>query len=88
MVSVFRVKVFAALTTAAVALTACSYEKPGPAVEQPVGLTIDAPRVTVDNPGTGEKKLLEYRDIDSTQDVNYRVTEGFSQDLLLSLIHI
>lgn len=82
MVSVFRVKVFAALTTAAVALTACSYEKPGPAVEQPVGLTIDAPRVTVDNPGTGEKKLLEYRDIDSTQDVNYRVTEGFSQDLL------
>ena len=36
----------------------------------------------MDNPGTGEKKLLEYRDIDSTQDLNYRVTEGFAQDLL------
>lgn len=82
MVSVFRVKVFTALSAVAVALSACSYETPGPAVEQPVGLTIDAPRLTVEEAGTGEKKLLEYHDIDSSQEVTYRATEGFSQDLL------
>lgn len=82
MVSVFRFKVFTALSAVAVALSACSYETPGPAVEQPVGLTIDAPRLTVEEAGTGEKKLLEYHDIDSSQEVTYRATEGFSQDLL------
>lgn len=76
MVSVFRVKVFTALSAVAVALSACSYETPGPAVEQPVGLTIDAPRLTVEEAGTGEKKLLEYHDIDSSQEVTYRATEG------------
>lgn len=78
----FRVKVFTALCAIAATLSACSHETPGPAVEQPVGLIIDAPRLTVDHAGTGEKKLLEYHDIDSSQEVSYRATEGFSQDLL------
>lgn len=83
----FRVKALAAvsalvLTTAP--LAACSYEKPAPSVEEPVGLPVDAPRITVESTGTGEKRVLTFNDLDAEQKIKYTVSEGFSQDLLKS----
>lgn len=83
----FRVKALATVSVLALAaspLSACSYEKPAPTVEQPVGLPIDAPRITVESAGSGEKRVLSYHDIDAEQKVTYSVTEGFSQDLMKS----
>lgn len=83
----FRVQTFAMLSALAVAgglATGCTYEKPGPAVEQPVGLNLDAPRVSVQDAGSGEKRLLEFSDIDSQQNLTYSYSQGFQQDLLNS----
>lgn len=66
----------------ALALGGCSYEKPAEPVEQPVGLTLDAPRVTLEDAGSGERRVLTFQDIDAEQKLDYSVTQGFSQDLL------
>lgn len=83
----FRVKALAAvsiLALSAAPLAACSYEKPAPSVEEPVGLPVDAPRITVESTGTGEKRVLTFNDLDAEQKIKYTVSEGFSQDLLKS----
>lgn len=76
----FRVKALALLSV--LALAGCSYETPGPAVEEPVGLAVDAPRVTVEEPGSGERRVLEFTDVGNEQNLTYTVTEGFNQELL------
>lgn len=89
----FRFRVFrvftasSALTTAlllgsATALTACNYSPPGPAVDQPVGLNVDASRVTLVDPGQGDKQQLAYRDIGNEQELTYSSAESFTQDVV------
>ncbi|APT87170.1 MULTISPECIES: hypothetical protein [Corynebacterium] len=83
----FRVQtlvILSALALSGGALAGCSYEKPGPPVEQPVGLTLDAPRVSVIDAGRGEKRVLEFKDIDSEQKLDYSFAQGFQQDLFNS----
>lgn len=66
----FRVKALAAvsiLALSAAPLAACSYEKPAPSVEEPVGLPVDAPRITVESTGIGEKRVLTFNDLDAEQ---------------------
>ena len=82
----FRLRVFAVssalLIGASTALTACSYSPPGPAVDQPVGLNVDASRVTLVDPGQGETRVLAYRDLDQAQEVTYSSAESFTQDVV------
>src|SRR5699024_8405576 len=72
-------RVKASIIALALVLTGCSYEPPGPAVEQEVAAPVDAARVTVEDAGKGEKRVITYEDIDSEQDVYFELTEGFSQ---------
>ena len=73
------------MSAAAVALTGtlagCSYSQPAKPVEEPVGLPLDAPRVTVLDPGDGEHRVLAFHDIDSEQELTYSVATGFDQQL-------
>lgn len=64
------------------ALAGCNYEAPGPAVEQAVGSDVDAPRVTVKDAGTGDKRVLAYADIGKEQAVTVDITSGFAQDVV------
>ena len=75
-----RVAVLSVLLTGA--LAGCNYEAPGPAVEQAVGSDVDAPRVTVKDAGTGDKRVLAYADIGKEQAVTVDVTSGFAQDVV------
>ncbi|MFH0410893.1 hypothetical protein ACG98H_02110 [Corynebacterium sp. L4756] len=75
-------RVKASIVALALVLTGCSYEPPGPAVEQAVAAPVDAARVTLDDAGEGEKRVLTYSDIDQEQDVHFQLTEGFSQDVI------
>lgn len=81
----FRVRVVSVLSAAALALTGtlagCSYSQPAKPVEEPVGLPLDAPRVTVHSPGDGAGRVLAYQDLDSEQSLTYTVATGFDQDL-------
>lgn len=81
----FRVRVLSVLSAAALgvsgALAGCSYSQPAKPVEEPVGLPLDAPRVTVLDPGDGEHRVLAFHDIDSEQDLTYSVATGFDQQL-------
>ena len=63
-------------------LASCTYETPGPPVEDAVGVTVDSARVTVLDAGQGDKQVLSYRDIGKKQEVDYTLEEGFSQDLM------
>ncbi|QPK80361.1 hypothetical protein G7Y31_07930 [Corynebacterium lizhenjunii] len=63
-------------------LAACSYSPPGPPVEQAVAIGVDAPRVTLLNPGTGAKRVLNYQDIGTEHSATVEVSEGFAQDIV------
>lgn len=75
-------RVKASIVALALVLTGCSYEPPGPAVEQAVAAPVDAARVTVEDAGSGDKRVLTFDDIDSEQDLKFELTEGFAQDVV------
>ena len=75
-------RVKASIVALALVLTGCSYEPPGPAVEQALAAPVDAARVTVKDAGSGEKRVLSYDDIESEQNSHFELTEGFSQDVV------
>ena len=75
-------RVKASIVALALVLTGCSYEPPGPAVEQAVAAPVDAASVTVEDPGSGNKRVLTYQDIDSEQNLSFQLTEGFAQDVV------
>ena len=75
-------RVKASIVALALVLTGCSYEPPGPAVEQAVAAPVDAARVTVEDAGSGDKRVLTFDDIDSEQDLQFELTEGFAQDVV------
>lgn len=75
-------RVKASIVALALVVTGCSYEPPGPAVEQAVAAPVDAARVTVEDAGSGDKRVLTFDDIDSEQDLKFVLTEGFAQDVV------
>lgn len=81
----------AAAVASSLALVACTPEETGPATEAAVGLTVDAPRITVDSIGEGDREVITYRDIQeepddpearAMQDVSVEVAEGFTQEVM------
>ena len=75
-------RVKASILALALVLTGCSYEPPGPAVEQAVAAPFDAARVTVKDAGSGDKRVLSYEDVNTEQNSHFELTEGFSQDVV------
>lgn len=75
-------RVKASILALALVLTGCSYEPPGPAVEQAVAAPVDAARVTVNDAGSGDKRVLSYEDVNTEQNSHFELTEGFSQDVV------
>lgn len=75
-------RVKASILALALVLTGCSYEPPGPAVEQAVAAPVDAARVTVEDAGSGDKRVLSYEDVNTEQNSHFELTEGFSQDVV------
>ena len=75
-------RVKASILALALVLTGCSYEPPGPAVEQAVAAPVDAARVTVKDAGSGDKRVLSYEDVNTEQNSHFELTEGFSQDVV------
>lgn len=66
-------------------LTACQSTEHAPAADQAVGLPVDAPRVTVVDPGSGERSVLAYSDVDAgEQSVTATVIDGFAQSVTTS----
>ena len=70
----------AALTAAALTLSACTSEDTGPQTEAAVGLPVDAARITVEDPGSAGK-VLAYTG-EGQQSVTVEVAEGFDQSLM------
>ena len=73
-------------TVAALLLTACGTGEPaesGPEVEAAIGLAVDAPRVILEEPGTGALRELRYRDLPeaetTAQELTLSVSSGFTQ---------
>lgn len=60
-------------------LTACTSDQPKTAVEKPVSLTIDAPKITVLNPGTGPLKQVTFSDSGASQTARIALQDGFDQ---------
>ncbi|WP_175973235.1 DUF6263 family protein [Corynebacterium sp. Marseille-Q2823] len=81
----FRVRALAVLSATVLgvagALSGCSYSQPAKPVEEPVGLALDAPRVTLLEPGDGAGQVLAFKDLDATQELTYEVATGFDQQL-------
>ncbi|TRX64222.1 DUF6263 family protein [Corynebacterium hiratae] len=81
----FRVRALAVLSATVLgvagALSGCSYSQPAKPVEEPVGLALDAPRVTLLEPGDGAGQVLAYKDLDASQELTYEVATGFDQQL-------
>lgn len=75
-------RVKASILALALVLTGCSYEPPGPAVEQAVAAPVDAARVTVEDAGSGDRRVLSYEDVNTEQNSHFELTEGFSQDVV------
>ena len=46
-----------------------------------MGLALDAPRVTLLEPGDGAGQVLAYKDLDASQELTYEVATGFDQQL-------
>ncbi len=72
--------------SAALFLGACASENSeptGPEVEDAVGLTVDSPRVTLHESGTGDLQQLRYAD-ETSQDQNavVSVSDGFTQSVV------
>lgn len=61
-------------------LTSCDSTPATAPVEQAVGLPLDAPRVSVESTGEGEKKVLSFADIGQEQTVHFEATDGFAQE--------
>ncbi|RNE49475.1 DUF6263 family protein [Corynebacterium alimapuense] len=77
----------AVVIASALGLTACSSEEVDTSVESAVGLSVDAPRVTLQSSGTGTAEVLGYRDITEEsdtvqQEIEVEVSEGFDQTLV------
>ena len=71
-----------AALSAASLLAACATEDE-PLSEQAVGLPVDAPQVTLEEPGQTPREVLTYDDIDGDdQDVTVTVTDGFTQSVV------
>lgn len=62
-------------------LAGCSYSQPAKPVEEPVGLALDAPRVTLLEPGDDASRVVAYKDLDTSQELTYKVATGFDQQL-------
>ncbi|MCG7260767.1 DUF6263 family protein [Corynebacterium hesseae] len=81
----FRVRALAVLSATVLgvsgALAGCSYSQPAKPVEEPVGLALDAPRVTLLEPGDDASRVVAYKDLDATQELTYEVATGFDQQL-------
>lgn len=73
---------FVAIGLTALALAGCNYSPPAEPVDEPVGVSVDAARVTVTDPGGGDKHQLGYEDIGSKQQLTFELEEGFAQDLM------
>lgn len=75
--------VFALLLAAALPLSACSNEPSAPEVEQAVGATVDAPKITLLSPGAQPGTRLRYhdQDVQADQMVEVALATGFSQEL-------
>ncbi|QNE89840.1 hypothetical protein H0194_01965 [Corynebacterium incognita] len=71
----------AALTATALTLSACETGPASPPVEQAVGLPLDAPRVSVESTGEGEKKVLSFADIGAEQNLTFTTRSDFSQTI-------
>ncbi|BDV26298.1 hypothetical protein AOT31_07670 [Corynebacterium ulcerans] len=78
--------VFFSCLLASVTLVACSNEKSPdvPPVERAIGLEVDAPRITILNPGNSERKIYEYQDLqtshDNPQKIAVKISDGFHQE--------
>lgn len=71
----------AALSTG-LALASCTVEDT-PLTEQAVGLPVDAPQVTLMEPGSGSRDVIRYNDLDSDeQQVTVTVSDGFAQSIV------
>ena len=46
-----------------------------------MGLALDAPRLTLLEPGDGAGRVLAYKDLDASQELTYEVATGFDQQL-------
>lgn len=90
-----RITALVVASSTALVLSACVEEDSptdGPEVEQAVGLTVDVPRVTVLDPGTGELRQLRYSAdtaTESTADegttrqiLTLSVSDGFTQSVM------
>src|SRR5690625_7522344 len=75
-------RVKASILALALVLTGCSYEPSGPAVEQAVAAPVDAARATVEDAGSGDKRVLSYEDVNTEQNSHFDLTEGSSQDVV------
>lgn len=89
----FRITTTALVCSAALFLGACSSTEPaatGPEVEDAVGVTVDAPRITLHDVGSGELRQLHYAAAPETsdteaaveQDAVISVSDGFTQSLV------
>lgn len=89
----FRITATALACSAALFLGACATEDTeptGPEVEDAVGLTVDAPRVTLHDAGSGELQQLRYADAPDSvdapgaeeQSIIVSVADGFTQSVV------
>lgn len=77
----------ALLTATTLTLVSCTGEEVDTSVEAPVGLAVDAPRVTLQSAGEGPGRTLVFDDITEDPDaaqqhVTIEVSEGFDQSLM------
>lgn len=60
-------------------LSACGSNEPAPEAQQPVSLTVDAPKVTVLNAGEGAAEIVSFRDSGVSQQVAMEFSDSFEQ---------
>lgn len=55
---------------------------PNVAVEQPVGVQLETPRITLTDPGTGPLQVIEFADVDQKkQKLTLSIADGFTQSI-------
>lgn len=70
----------AALLAIPILLSGCSPEEDdAPPIDQAVALEVDAPRIIVHNPGTGDRRLFEFAEEAADQRVEVTIASGFRQ---------
>ncbi|MFP7364481.1 hypothetical protein SFC07_01670 [Corynebacterium callunae] len=85
----FRVLAGSLVLSSALTLAACGEQSQddSPAVEQAVGLAVDAPRVVVLETGTAPLRTFAYKDVPAadaeatTQEVTLEIAQGFAQSV-------